>query len=83
MNAAKLGPVAIAPPFAPWSTSDLTMARILVTGGSGLVGRAIQHVIETEREGSAYGKRAGEEWIYVSSSEADLRLARNHVSSGN
>jgi GDP-L-fucose synthase len=49
------------------------MARILVTGGSGLVGKAIQHVVETEPEGSRYGKRAGEQWIFVSSSEADLR----------
>lgn len=51
------------------------MSRILVTGGSGLVGKAIQHVIDTEPEGSPYAKRAGEEWIFASSSEADLRFA--------
>lgn len=49
------------------------MSRILVTGGSGLVGKAIKHVVETEPEGSPFAKRAGEEWIFASSSEADLR----------
>ncbi|KAI0926499.1 GDP-L-fucose synthase [Taiwanofungus camphoratus] len=51
------------------------MSVILVTGGSGLVGKALQHVIETEPAGSRFGKRAGEQWIFVSSSEADLRDA--------
>ncbi|GLB39755.1 putative GDP-mannose 4,6 dehydratase [Lyophyllum shimeji] len=53
-----------------------TMASvILVTGGTGLVGKAIQHVIETEPAGSRFGKKEGETWIFVSSSEADLRDA--------
>lgn len=38
---------------------------ILVTGGSGLVGKAIQTVVETE-------KLASEEWIFVNSKDADL-----------
>ncbi len=46
---------------------------ILVTGGTGLVGRAIQYVIETEPEGSRFGKRPGETWVFASSSEGDLR----------
>jgi GDP-L-fucose synthase len=46
---------------------------ILVTGGSGLVGQGIKYVIETESEGSRFGRRAGEEWIFVRSSEGDLR----------
>ncbi|KDQ50973.1 hypothetical protein JAAARDRAFT_164231 [Jaapia argillacea MUCL 33604] len=46
---------------------------ILVTGGTGLVGSAIKHVIETEPEGSRFGKRPGETWIFASSSEGDLR----------
>jgi hypothetical protein len=29
---------------------------VLVTGGSGLVGQAIKYVIETEPEGSRFGK---------------------------
>ncbi|KAG8826963.1 GDP-L-fucose synthase, partial [Serendipita sp. 399] len=49
------------------------MSRILVTGGSGLVGKAIQHVIETEPEGSKFGKQPGEEWFFIRSSEGDLR----------
>jgi len=38
---------------------------VLVTGGSGLVGKAIQEVIEAE-------KPAGEKWIYLSSKDGDL-----------
>jgi hypothetical protein len=48
---------------------------ILVTGGSGLVGAAIRHVIETEPEGSRFGKRAGETWVFARSGDGDLRYA--------
>lgn len=41
--------------------------RILVTGGSGLVGKAIQDIIEKEKE-------PNEEWIFLSSKDGDLRL---------
>lgn len=41
------------------------MKIILVTGGSGLVGRAIQSVIEHDR-------REDERWIFVGSKDADL-----------
>jgi len=51
------------------------MSVILVTGGSGLVGSAIRYVIEHEPEGSRFGKKPGEKWIFVNSSEADLRDA--------
>jgi GDP-L-fucose synthase len=54
---------------------------ILVTGGSGLVGAAIKHIIETEPEGSRFGKRPGEKWVFASSSEGDLRYAE-HVKHG-
>lgn len=40
--------------------------RILVTGGTGLVGNAIKNVIETEEN------QSNEEWSYVGSKEADL-----------
>ncbi|CAM4686709.1 unnamed protein product [Leuciscus chuanchicus] len=40
--------------------------RVLVTGGSGLVGRAIERVVK-EGEG-----REGEEWIFLSSKDANL-----------
>ncbi|KAJ7338212.1 hypothetical protein JRQ81_010905 [Phrynocephalus forsythii] len=43
--------------------------RILVTGGSGLVGKAIERVVA---EGE---KRPDEEWIFVSSKDADLTNA--------
>ncbi|XP_056131775.1 GDP-L-fucose synthase-like isoform X2 [Lampris incognitus] len=41
--------------------------RVLVTGGSGLVGRAIQHVVKEEGAG-----KEGEEWIFLSSKDANL-----------
>uniref|UniRef100_A0A3B3Y4V4 GDP-L-fucose synthase n=1 Tax=Poecilia mexicana TaxID=48701 RepID=A0A3B3Y4V4_9TELE len=41
--------------------------KVLVTGGSGLVGRAIRHVIEEEG-----GAKKGEEWIFLSSKDANL-----------
>ncbi|XP_043546811.1 GDP-L-fucose synthase isoform X3 [Chiloscyllium plagiosum] len=43
--------------------------RILVTGGSGLVGKAIEQLV-TEGEG-----QADEEWIFLSSKDADLTNA--------
>ncbi|KAK7134058.1 hypothetical protein R3I94_015800 [Phoxinus phoxinus] len=43
--------------------------RVLVTGGSGLVGRAIERVVK-EGEG-----REGEEWIFLSSKDANLMSA--------
>jgi len=41
------------------------MNVVLVTGGTGLVGRAIQNVIEND-------KRENEKWIFVGSKDADL-----------
>ncbi|KAG5877660.1 hypothetical protein JTB14_015624 [Gonioctena quinquepunctata] len=38
---------------------------ILVTGGTGLVGKAIQQIVETER-------RSDENWIFLSSTDGDL-----------
>jgi len=46
---------------------------ILVTGGSGLVGKAIQNIISTEAPGSRFGKHDGETWIFASSKDGDLR----------
>ena len=39
---------------------------VLVTGGSGLVGKGIQAAVE--REG-----RSGERWVYLTSKDGDLR----------
>lgn len=41
--------------------------RVMVTGGTGLVGRAIEHVLQEEG-----GAREGEEWIFLSSKDANL-----------
>ncbi|KAI3359975.1 hypothetical protein L3Q82_014306 [Scortum barcoo] len=41
--------------------------RVLVTGGSGLVGKAIEQVVQHEG-----GKLEREEWIFLSSKDADL-----------
>jgi len=41
------------------------MKIVLVTGGTGLVGRAIQNVIE-------HDKRENEKWVFVGSKDADL-----------
>ncbi|XP_043076136.1 GDP-L-fucose synthase-like [Puntigrus tetrazona] len=41
--------------------------RVLVTGGSGLVGRAIERVVKEEG-----GGREGDEWIFLSSKDANL-----------
>ncbi|KAJ8951137.1 hypothetical protein NQ318_021581 [Aromia moschata] len=52
---------------------------ILVTGGTGLVGKAIENVVETE-------KQPDETWIFLSSKDGDLcdynatkKLLRNTV----
>ncbi|KAL1412058.1 hypothetical protein Q8F55_003055 [Vanrija albida] len=43
---------------------------ILVTGGTGLVGRAIQHAVEST---GPFGRQPGDEWVFVSSGDCDLR----------
>jgi GDP-L-fucose synthase len=44
--------------------------RVLITGGTGLVGKAIEQVIEAER---AAGGAKHEEYIFLSSKDGDLR----------
>jgi GDP-L-fucose synthase len=46
---------------------------ILVTGGTGLVGKGIQYIIENEPEGSRFGKKAGAKWVFLGSKDGDLR----------
>ena len=41
--------------------------KILVTGGTGLVGKGLEKVVEMEE------KRPDEEWIFLSSKDGDLR----------
>jgi len=47
--------------------SDAGVTRVLVTGGSGLIGKAIEHAVMEEG-----GKPVGEEWIFLSSKDANL-----------
>ena len=49
------------------------MARILVTGGNGLVGRALQEEVRR-------ASRPDEEWTFLSSKDGDLRLVGGHCS---
>lgn len=51
----------------PQMNSEARPVRVLVTGGSGLVGKAIERVVKQEG-----GARKGEEWIFLSSKDADL-----------
>ncbi|GAA5846717.1 hypothetical protein JCM3766R1_002891 [Sporobolomyces carnicolor] len=47
---------------------------ILVTGGTGLVGSAIEHTIKHEAVGSRFGKfDQDDEWVFLSSKDGDLR----------
>uniref|UniRef100_A0A8D3AGP1 GDP-L-fucose synthase n=1 Tax=Scophthalmus maximus TaxID=52904 RepID=A0A8D3AGP1_SCOMX len=49
------------------SEINVGQMRVLVTGASGLIGKAIEHVVYHEG-----GKRDGEEWIFISSKDGDL-----------
>ncbi|KAG2458522.1 FCL synthase, partial [Polypterus senegalus] len=57
--------------YSDMDTSARKPHRILVTGGSGLVGRAIEKVVQ-DGEG-----REDEEWIFLSSKDADLTKAED------
>ena len=54
--------------------------RILVTGGSGLVGQAIRAVINDPNVESVFRAASDEEWFFVSSKEADLRCDTSELS---
>ena len=46
---------------------------ILVTGGGGLVGQGIQHVLKDPSTEPAFRAREDETWIFATSKDADLR----------
>ncbi|XP_060946430.1 GDP-L-fucose synthase-like [Limanda limanda] len=50
------------------SESNAQPKRVLVTGASGLIGKAIEHVVLNEG-----GKLEGEEWFFISTKDGDLR----------
>lgn len=45
---------------------------VLVTGGTGLVGKAISYVIENDKD-PRFSKKEGEIWVFLSSKDGDLR----------
>lgn len=47
--------------------SDSNSIVVLVTGGTGLVGKAIQYIVEHEEQNDK------EKWVFVGSKEADLQ----------
>ena len=47
--------------------AELSKRKIMVTGGSGLVGRAIEEVVRGPE------RREDEEWVFLSSKDGDLR----------
>lgn len=49
--------------------------KILVTGGTGLVGSAIQWAIRNVS--GTFGKGQNEEWVFLSSADANLRSGRH------
>ncbi|KZT54456.1 epimerase-domain-containing protein [Calocera cornea HHB12733] len=55
------------------SSSETQYQTIVVTGASGLVGSALKEVIATEPVDSSYGRRTGERWVFLRSSDGDLR----------
>lgn len=52
--------------------SKLVSTTILVTGGSGLVGHGIQWLMGTQ-SGGPNARRDGENWVFLSSADGDLR----------
>lgn len=74
------GTVTVSQPlFLHLSLSPVMAAVVLVTGGNGLVGKAIKYVIDTEPVGSRFGKKPGETWVFTSSSDTDLRFGSLQV----
>jgi hypothetical protein len=72
--------------FPPFFPSSLTAARrmtaitnpnptkktILVTGGSGLVGKAIEWVLDNATD-ARFARQPNEQWVFLTSKDGDLR----------
>lgn len=52
--------------------SERANKKIIVTGGSGMVGQAVKWVIENETD-PRFGGRINEEWIFLGSKEGNLK----------
>lgn len=46
--------------------------KIIVTGGSGMVGQAIKWVLENEVDGR-FGRTDNEEWVFLGSKDGNLK----------
>jgi GDP-L-fucose synthase len=55
---------------------DQQPAVILVTGGSGLVGKAIEAVLNDPATEQRFARRPQEKWIFLTSKDGDLRYVR-------
>lgn len=53
-------------------TADSGRKKIIVTGGTGMVGQAIKWVIENESD-PRFGKCEDEEWIFLGSKDGNLK----------
>ena len=55
---------------------DSINKKILVTGGYGLIGQGIQHVLN---EPGDFASRPNETWVFVRSKDADLRQVKSNL----
>lgn len=55
------------------SSGQENTSVVLVTGGTGLVGSAINKVINEEAIGSRFGRQPNESWVFLKSTDGDLR----------
>lgn len=62
-------PAALVVAMSKRGREDEEVVTIMVTGGTGLVGKGIQAVVERQ-------KVPNERWIYLSSKDGDLRCPR-------
>ena len=53
-------------------SSEKANKKIIVTGGSGMVGQAVKWVIENEKD-PRFGGRDDEEWIFLGSKDGNLK----------
>lgn len=54
------------------TATENSQKKIVVTGGSGMVGQAIRWVIENEKD-VRFGKQDSEEWIFLGSKDGNLK----------
>lgn len=54
------------------AVSGKSNKKIIVTGGSGMVGQAVKWVIENETD-PRFGGRNNEEWVFLGSKDGNLK----------